>query len=145
MTTTPVTHSGVVVTEEQLAALVRRFYVAARKDSLIGPVFEAMIVDWEDHFAIAQDFWSHMLLGTGRYQGHPLAPHMHMPLEPESFDRWLELFHAAANESLPPPAAAQAIGRANHMANAFKIGLFPWKTPDGKMSRHMPKPVDPAK
>jgi hemoglobin len=138
MTPTPITHSAVIVTEEQIAQLVRQFYSRARKDSLIGPVFEAMIADWEEHFTITQNFWSNLLLGTGRYQGHPFPPHMRMPLEPESFDRWLELFIEAANETLPEAAAKEARAKASHMANAFKIGLFPWKTPDGKMSKHKP-------
>lgn len=126
--------------EEAIAKLVRRFYELGRQDGLLGPVFDSAIADFEAHFVVVQDFWSHALLGTGRYKGHPFPVHRALAVEPEHFDRWLEVFRQAAEEALPPLLAQQAVARAVHMTQSFKVGLFPWKTADGKMTRHMPRP-----
>ena len=126
------------VTEEDIARLVRQFYTRARSDQLLGDIFAAAVEDWEAHFLIVQDFWSQHLLGTKRYRGSPFPPHLRLPVEPEHFDRWMQLFRATAEEVLPPVAARQALARAAHMAEGFKAGLFPWKLPDGSISRHQP-------
>jgi len=123
------------VTEQQIAALVRRFYDKARQDDSLGPLFAKVVHDWEDHFLTVQDFWSHLLLGTDRYKGMPFGVHTHLPIELDHFDRWLALFTETAREELPAQAAELAIGRANHMTKAFRTGLFPWTDADGKPAR----------
>jgi truncated hemoglobin YjbI len=118
---------SVEVSEEQLRDLVRGFYDEARKDPLIGPVFARNISDWEQHFDVAQAFWSRVLRGTQRYAGSPFTPHLSLNLKPEFFDRWIELFKLAAEKALPPPAARMAIARVEHMSVCFQAGLFPPK------------------
>lgn len=125
-------------TEEQISQLVRQFYDRARQDDRLGPLFAAMVSDWEGHFLVVQDFWSHILLGTGRYKGSPFPPHTQMPIELDHFDRWLALFGQTAREVLPKEAAETAIARAEHMTKSFRMGLFPWTDADGKPSRHKP-------
>lgn len=117
------------LTESHIAALVQTFYDRVRLDELLGPVFAAAVHDWEHHEAIIADFWSRVLLGTMRYQRHPFATHMRLPIEREHFDRWLSLFRDAAHETLPEEAARIAIGRAEFMAQSFRAGLFPLDPP----------------
>jgi hemoglobin len=64
--------------EGTIAAVVADFYGKARLDDLLGPVFRAAIPDeqWPLHLAVIVDFWSSMLLGTGRYQGRPMTVHL---------------------------------------------------------------------
>lgn len=128
-----------LATEQQISDLVRGFYSRAETDDLLGPMFVAAIADWEGHLKIVENFWSHALLGTTRYQGTPFGPHMRLPIELEHFSRWLSLFSETAREVLPAPAAQLAIAKANHMTESFKAGLFPWKDANGNPSRHMPK------
>jgi hemoglobin len=123
------------VTEEQIDQLVRKFYERARQEERLGPLFAHVVSDWEGHFKIVQDFWSSILLGTGRYKGSPFPPHARMPIELDHFDRWLTLFRQTAEEVLPPEAAAMAISRAEQMTKSFRMGLFPWVGPDGKDMR----------
>lgn len=115
--------------EEQIALLVRRFYERARLDAALRPIFENAIADWDEHHRIVEDFWSRTLLDTQRYKGHPYGVHTRLPLRPEHFDRWLELFRETAREVLPEEAAARAIGRAEHMAGSFKVGMFTFDEP----------------
>lgn len=114
------------VTEEQIAELVKVFYDRARAHPSLGRVFNAVVSDWDHHLEIVHNFWSHVLLGTERYKGHPFPVHLNLPMQRDHFDQWLELFREAAQEVLPAEAAAFAISRAEHMAKSFKAGLFPF-------------------
>lgn len=113
---------------------VRKFYDKGAKDVLLGPIFDT-IPELETHMGVVADFWSKALLGTTRYEGLPFAAHIHLPVEPEHFTRWLELFREAARETLPASQAEQAISRAEHMAQCFQRGLFPFTGKDGRPSR----------
>ncbi|HEY0833939.1 MAG TPA: group III truncated hemoglobin [Azospirillum sp.] len=122
------------VTEAMVTELVHRFYDRARRDPLLGPVFETAVRNWDGHLAEIETFWSSHLRGTGGYKGSPFMAHVGLKLEPESFDRWLALFGETAREVLPAPAAERALAKANHMAGSLKAGLFtipgrPYQTP----------------
>jgi hemoglobin len=113
-------------TEDQLRALVDTFYGRARAHPSLGPLFGATVPDWDHHLAIVQNFWSHALLGTARYKGHPYPVHIGLPIQREHFGMWLDLFRVAAKETLPEVAAKAAIAKAEHMAESFRAGLFPF-------------------
>ena len=55
--------------EQMIRAVVEQFYADARNDPIIGPVFNRVIAPqaWPHHIDLITDFWSSMLLGTGRY------------------------------------------------------------------------------
>lgn len=114
----------IAATEEELAHLVDHFYVAARQDELIGPVFERRVPDWDAHSRTVRDFWSRAILRTQRYNGTPFTPHLSMGLKPEHFVRWIELFKLSAAATLRPEAAAFAVAKVEHMAKCFQTGLF---------------------
>lgn len=77
----PMTRSD-EITEPAIAALVARFYGKARQDPLIGPLFNRAVADWDEHLAKLSDFWSSVMLTTGRYRGNPIAAHLKHPIEP---------------------------------------------------------------
>lgn len=82
-----------VCSEEEVIALVHRFYARVRQDALLGPIFERHIRDWDAHLANLVDFWSATLRGTRRFRGAPMVKHMALPgLRSVLFRRWLELF-----------------------------------------------------
>lgn len=91
-----------LATEEQVASLVRDFYAAADADPLLGPMFRAVIPDWQGHLAVVTDFWSRVLLGTDRYAGCVMSAHGKLRMSEAQFDRWLTLFRQAAEANLPP-------------------------------------------
>jgi hemoglobin len=116
---------------------VELFYGKGLADPLLGPVFGA-IPNLPGHLQIIKNFWSRALLGTGRYQGHPYPVHTALPIEPEHFQRWLELFIESARETLPEPEAKEAIAKASHMTQCFQAGMFPFTDKEGKPSRLPP-------
>lgn len=119
-------------TEDDIKALVRRFYDLALDDSLLGPMFRETIPDLEAHLPIVENFWSHALLGTSRYSGSPYGQHAHLKVEEEHFSRWLAAFSQAAEEMLPPAAKEAAMKRALHMTASFKVGMLPLPKPKQK-------------
>jgi hemoglobin len=107
--------------EPMIGLLVRTFYDRARRDDVIGPVFNAAVADWDDHIGKISDFWSSVMLRSGRYQGRPMRPHLILPLEARHFDRWLALFEATARELCPPEIAQAFIIRARRIADSFEM------------------------
>lgn len=116
--------------EARIMAMVRRFYELCLEDDLLGPMFRATIDDFEEHYGIVQDFWSHALLGTTRYKrGTPFTHHLNLKVEEAHFARWMQAFTRAVSETLPFPLDALALKRAEHMTHSFKAGLLPLPTP----------------
>jgi hemoglobin len=111
------------ITEEEIATLVDRFYAKVRLDSAIGPIFNVIVGDWPHHLSTLKDFWSTVLLTTGRYKGDPMMTHLQLPLDPEHFERWLALFAETANEVLPPDHAATVIAKSQRIAQNFRAGI----------------------
>jgi hemoglobin len=105
------------MTETEIRTMVETFYDRVRADAALGPIFEPRIGDdWQAHMDRMVDFWSSVLLATGRFRGNPLATHRAIAeLRSHHFDRWLELFEEVLREVLPEHKAADVLGRARRM------------------------------
>jgi len=112
------------ITELSIAALVERFYSKARRGPLVGPVFNAAVEDWDEPRHKLCDFWSSVMLTTGRYKGNPMAAHMKHAIEPAFFDRWLVLWRETAEELFAPAIADRFRDRAERIADSLKLALF---------------------
>lgn len=115
------------ITEEGIKSLVHGFYGKIRKDPALAPVFNKAIADheWPAHLQTMCNFWSSVVLHTGRYGGNPLMKHMQLPrFEPELFDRWLELFSETAREVFTEPAAMPFETASRNIARSFKYMLY---------------------
>ena len=112
------------ITEPAIAAMVARFYAKARRDALIGPVFENAIEDWDEHLRTLNAFWSSVMLTSGRYKGNPMAAHLKLPIEPPFFERWLALWQETADELFAPDLALQFKAKAERIAESLKLALF---------------------
>ena len=114
------------LTEELIRKVVDHFYAAARRDPVIGPVFNRVIPDeqWPRHLALIADFWSSMLLGSGRYTGRPMPKHLAIPeLEDAHFQRWLSLFRVTVERLCPPDVASVFIERSERIGNSFRMNI----------------------
>jgi hemoglobin len=112
------------ITDPAILALVDRFYAKARRDPLIGPVFNRAVADWDEHLRKLCDFWSSVMLTTGRYKGNPMAAHLKLPIQPEFFERWLALWQETAGEVFAPEPAALFREKAGRIADSLKLALF---------------------
>jgi hemoglobin len=111
------------IDEAMIERLVRAFYDRARKDPLIGPIFENKIDDWEGHFRRMCAFWSSVALISGRYHGQPMVAHLPLPIDTPHFDRWLQIFGQTARDVCPPSAAAHFLDRAHRIADSLELGI----------------------
>ena len=119
--------------EAMVRAVVELFYARARRDAVIGPVFNRVIAadDWPAHLSTIADFWSSMLLGTGRYTGRPMPKHFAIPeLGDAHFARWLKLFRQTVEELCPPEIAALFVERAETIGNNFRIRIAQFRGQD---------------
>lgn len=126
------------IDDAMIERLVRTFYTSARRDPLIGPIFERHVRDWDAHLARMCDFWSSVALMSGRYHGQPMAAHLPLPVDTPHFNRWLELFAQAAQEVCPPPAAAHFIERAHRIADSLELGIAAQR---GEIRSRPPRPA----
>lgn len=112
------------ISEPGIAQLVHRFYGKARRDPIIGPVFESAVENWDEHLRKLCDFWSSVMLTTGRYKGNPMAAHIKQPIAPGFFDRWLGLWGDTASEVFAPDAAEQFKFKAERITESLQLAMF---------------------
>ena len=108
-------------TEHEIERFVDRFYAEVRRDPELGPIFEARIgAHWTEHLDRMVDFWSSILLATGRYQGNPMEKHAAVPeIESHHYDRWLEIFESVLGRELEGDMARDIVARARRMRLAL--------------------------
>ena len=133
--------------EATIATVVADFYGKARVDDLLGPIFRAAIPDekWPLHLAVIVDFWSSMLLGTGRYRGRPMPVHLALgDLDDQHFLRWLALFRQTVETVCAPEIAALFVDRAERVANSFRLGMAAHRGGDSSLLLPLRAPASPT-
>jgi hemoglobin len=134
--------------EAMVRAVVEAFYARARRDDVVGPVFNRVIAaeEWPAHLSKITDFWSSMLLGTGRYMGRPMPKHIAIPeLSDAHFQRWLTLFRMTVEEICPPEVAALFVERAETIGNNFRIRIAQFRGEDPRALKLMRAGADLAR
>ena len=141
-------------TESQIEDLVATFYARIRKHPNLGPIFERVIGDdWTPHLKVMCDFWSSVMLTTGRYKGRPIPAHVRInqqqegsiepPLiQPGHFAEWLALFEATAKELFSPDLAASFVEKARRIAESLKLG-FAFHSPTPEIWADLPRRAIP--
>ena len=116
-------NDAAICTEDEIRALVHDFYGRVRADAALGPVFDAHVADWDLHLVRLCDFWSSILLKTGRFNGSPMARHVALAdLNASLFERWLSLFRQTAGEQANTAMAGQACLVAQRIADSLWMG-----------------------
>ena len=116
-----------IETEADVRALVDEFYAAIRDDALLNPIFSDVAqVNWAHHLPKMYAFWNGLILGQPGYRGHPFPPHTVLPVGPEHFTRWVELFHATVDRHFTGAGAKRAKDAAASIAHTFamRMGLI---------------------
>ena len=116
------------LSEDAIHRPVNGFYAKIRIDPELGPVFARAIPgDWGPHLATMRNFWSSVMLTTGRYKGNPVAVHHRVDgIELELFDRWLALFKQTCGELFEDTLANAFHEKAIRIAESLKLALFYW-------------------
>lgn len=111
--------------ETAIDLLVPAFYARVRADALLGPIFESAIDDWPHHLAKLKDFWSSVMLASGRYKGQPMPAHIRheTALSKEAFARWLAIWRETTDELLAPAVARAFQDKAARIAESLQLGM----------------------
>ena len=114
------------VTEAMIRDVVHGFYAQVRRDPALGRIFNREIAeaDWPAHLEKMCDFWSSVLLMSGRFKGTPMAAHARIPdIRPTHFARWLHLFRQTAEAVCPPGAARLFVAKSEMIAQSLQLGI----------------------
>jgi hemoglobin len=122
------------LSEVAIRQLVDVFYAKVRADPELKPIFDRFISgDWGPHLATMHDFWSSIMLTSGRYKGNPVAVHLRVEgIEPRLFGRWLELFDETCRGLFDDDVADVFHVKAARIAESLKLAPFyrsdrPWQ------------------
>ncbi len=112
------------ISEETIHLMVHEFYAEVREDPCLGPIFERRLHgQWPEHLARMCDFWSSVLLSSGRFCGNPRETHSTLSnsgVRPAHFERWLYLFKGVVERIFTAEAARDIYRRAEHMRNVLE-------------------------
>lgn len=119
------------VNEDSIAEMVDTFYLAVRRDPLLGPIFAGVIGDlWTPHLLKMKAFWSSVLLASGTYKGNPMIAHLKLPLlTARHFERWLELWRATAAALCSQELAQVFVQRAESIGGNLLSAISQYHSP----------------
>ncbi|WP_085316504.1 globin family protein [Derxia lacustris] len=112
-----------MLSDAQIATVVRSFYTRARTDSMVGPDYDHMVDDWEARFRLVQRFWS-CALCNGSQESCGTANN-DLPFDASQFDRWCNLFCQATLDVLRGDAARRTVKQAERIALFYRNASFP--------------------
>lgn len=114
------------ITEENIDAMVERFYALVRVHPALAAVFNPRLEGrWDQHMDQMKQFWSSVLLQSGSYQGNPLGAHFGVPgMQREHFTDWLELFRQTLDGIYAKQQADFIHAAAQRIAARFNYVLF---------------------
>ena len=119
---------------EDVALLVHTFYDKIRRDDVLGPIFNGMISNWDEHLDHLTTFWESSLFMTKkleqRYSGNPLDVHVKVDdfaknaINEKHFGIWLNYWAQTIDELFVGDIANKAKLKARKMATFIHIKLF---------------------
>lgn len=110
--------------------LVETFYGKIRKDKILGPIFNGIITNWEDHLELLTDFWETQLFLKRKYSGNPVTVHqevddkMNHSITSEHFGLWINLWFETIDELFEGETAWIAKNRAQKMSTMLYIQIY---------------------
>ncbi len=129
--------SDVMLVREDIVRLVDAFYARVQRDAVLGPIFNPVVHDWDEHKAILVKFWASIMLGTREYRGNPMAAHLPHPIVDAHFGHWLALWRDTAHQVLAGDQAEAFYDRAQRIAQSLRYGLG--------LDRTRPLPLHPGR
>jgi hemoglobin len=109
--------------EAVIESCVEEFHMRAYGDPVLSRLFVEAVPNVAEHLRRVCDFWSHVLLASGRYSGSPYSAHAGLALAPEHLDRWMAHFRDAVRRTMPEGYAEQAVAKADQILSGLRAGL----------------------
>lgn len=115
---------------EEVSLLVRTFYARIRKEETLGPIFNNIIEDWEEHFETLIDFWESNLFRVRKYYGNPMLAHVSVDkkndhtIDSKHFGIWLNLWYQTIDDLFEGQVAEMAKFKARKMSTNLFLAMF---------------------
>lgn len=119
-----------ITDRSDVSLIVRTFYMKVRVEPTLGPIFNSIITDWEEHLERLTDFWFMNLFGGKSYTGNPIAAHQHVDdltpggITPFHFGTWLNLWFETIDADFEGENADMLKRRARKMQTPLMISIF---------------------
>jgi hemoglobin len=107
-----------ITNRQDIEILIRHFYDNLLTHEEIRPAFAGL--DFEKHIPQIVHFWSFVLLDEEGYRTNVFDKHRNLPIKPQNFDLWLQVFTDTVNSLYKGEKADLAILRATVLAHTFK-------------------------
>ncbi|RKR14232.1 hemoglobin [Maribacter vaceletii] len=110
--------------------LVHTFYDKIRAHETLGPIFNAIIKDWDTHLDLLTDFWETQLFLKRKYYGNPVTAHQEVDIKTngtitsEHFGLWLNTWFATIDDLFDGETAWIAKNRAQKMSTMLFMKMF---------------------
>ena len=113
---------------DDIKFLVDEFYKQVVNDDIIGLFFTKVAkLDFEKHLPVMYDFWETTLLGNWKYKGNPMVKHIQLnelePLNPEHFERWLQLWEETLFKHFSGPTSEEALKKAKQISKLMQFKI----------------------
>lgn len=120
---------------EDIRVLVENFYSKVKKDDMLGPIFnDVLVFRWDKHIPIMIDFWETILLEGSSYRGNTMRVHIDLnkihPLTPAHFERWKELFFETLDEHFTGDKVVDARKRVELMETLMQTKIAQSNNPN---------------
>lgn len=119
-----------IKTREDVFLLVSSFYEKVKKDEFLGPFFNDVIQDWDEHLDRLTTFWESSLFLRTKYTGDPLKAHIKVDrnnnnsISEYHFGIWLNLWFQTIDELFEGDYAQNAKRRARKMSTFLYLKIF---------------------
>jgi hemoglobin len=121
------------LTSAVICRVVETFYAKARRDALLGPVFNRLVDDWDAHIEKVSAFWLYATRLDRTYKARDFMPaHVRHPqIQASLLPRWLSLFRQTVEEICTEDVAKILMEIAERMAASIEISLARRSMPSG--------------
>ena len=115
---------------EDVFLLVSSFYKEVRKNELLGPIFNPMIKNWDEHLDHLTNFWESNLFFKKTYKGNPMQKHVDVDIYHNGsinemhFGVWLNLWFETIDRLFEGEIAQIAKNRARNMSTFIHLNIF---------------------
>lgn len=119
-----------ISTRDDIYLLVSSFYKKVRADTTLGPFFNDVITDWDEHLERLTTFWESSLFLKTKYYGNPLEAHVKVDKDNNysitelHFGLWLNLWFQTIDELFEGDYAENAKRRARKMGTFLYLKIF---------------------
>jgi len=115
---------------DDIKELVSCFYDKVKPDPTLGPIFNTIITNWDDHIERLTDFWETNLLFVSKFKGNPILAHrqadqkVNYTINNIHFGIWLRLWINTLDQLFEGTKANLAKDRARKMSTTLFLKIF---------------------